>query len=339
MLDYTARMPTPRHAGRFSFWEIFAMEMRKLGRTELVTAPLMLGGNVFGWTLDAKGSFDILDRFVAGGGNAIDTADVYTAWIDGNEGGESETIIGDWLKRRGRRDDVLIATKVAKWAKHPGLSAANIEAAVEDSLRRLQTDYIDLYQSHEDDAATPLEETLAAYDRLIEAGKVRAIGASNYECDRLDEALKTSADKGLARYEVLQPEYNLVERKGFELALRPLVEENEVGVITYFSLASGFLSGKYRSEKDAEGKARGSGVTKYITPAGLGVLEVLDAVAEAHSATPAQVAIAWVVQRPGVTAAIASATKPEQLDDLLKAAQLKLSADEMGKLDEASASF
>ena len=226
------------------------MQHRPLGRSHISIAPLAFGGNVFGWSADEKRSFELLDAFVDAGFNLVDTADVYSAWVPGNRGGESETLIGKWLKQSGKRDKVVIATKVAKWAEHPGLSPLNINQAVDDSLRRLQTDHIDLYQAHEDDASVPLEETLGAFARLIEAGKVRAIGASNYTADRFGEALEISARHGLPRYECLQPEYNMVSRAGYERELEPLVQREEIGVIPYYALASGFLTGKYRSEAD-----------------------------------------------------------------------------------------
>lgn len=310
---------------------------RRLGRSSLQVAPLAFGGNVFGWTADEPRSFALLDAFVDHGLNLIDTADVYSRWAEGNEGGESEAIIGRWLKRSGKRDKVLIATKVAKWDRYPGLSPTNIREAVEDSLRRLQTDHIDLYQAHEDDPRVPLEETLRAFDDLIQAGKVRVIGASNYEASRLDDALKTSAAKGLARYEALQPEYNLMDRDGFETALQPLCVDEGVGVISYYSLASGFLSGKYRSDADlAKSKARGGKVKAYLTERGHRVLTALDETAQAHGATPAQVALAWVMAQPAITAAIASATTVAQLDELARAATLALTQDDLARLDRAS---
>ena len=313
------------------------MKLRQLGRSPLQVAPLAFGGNVFGWSADESRSFELLDGFVDHGLNLIDTADVYSAWVEGNEGGESETIIGKWLKKSGKRDKVLIATKVAKWGRHPGLSPVNIREAVEDSLRRLQTDHIDLYQSHEDDPKVPLEETLRAFDDLVEAGKVRVIGASNFEATRLDDALKTSTEHGLARYESLQPEFNLLDRKGFEDALQPLCVNENVGVISYYSLASGFLSGKYRSEADlAKSKARGGTVKKYLDARGHRVLAALDQVSEAHGATQAQVALAWVMAQPAIAAAIASATTLEQLGDLAKAATLSLSDAEITALKTAS---
>ncbi len=315
-----------------------SLPLRALGRSGLKTAPLVFGGNVFGWSADEDASFALLDAFVDTGFNLIDTADVYSAWVPGNRGGESETIIGRWLKRSGKRDKVLIATKVAKWSEHPGLSAKNIEAAVDASLARLQTDVIDLYQAHEDDAKVPLEETLGAFAGLIEKGKVRAIGASNYGAARLREALDTSARLGLPRYETLQPEYNLVERAGFEAELQPLAVEAGLGTISYYSLASGFLSGKYRSEADlAKSRARGGSVSKYLNPHGLRVLGALDAVAGAHGATPAQVALAWLLTRPSLAAPIVSASHVPQWLDIAKAATLALAPDEIAALDAASA--
>ncbi len=313
------------------------MTLRQLGRSPLQVAPLAFGGNVFGWSVDEPRSFDLLDAFVDHGFNLIDTADVYEAWVPGNEGGESETIIGNWLARSGKRDKVVIATKVGKWARYPGLSPTNIREAVEDSLRRLRTDRIDLYQSHEDDPKVPLEETLRAFDDLVTAGKVRVIGASNYAATRLADALDTSASKGLARYESMQPEYNLMDRAGFEDALQALCVKEQVGVISYYSLASGFLTGKYRSEADlAKSSARGARVKNYLGERGSRVLTALDDVAEAHGATPAQVALAWTMAQPGITATIASATSREQLDELAKSAALVLSADELAKLRTAS---
>ncbi len=312
---------------------------RELGRSGLHVAPIAFGGNVFGWSADEKTSFALLDAFVDAGFNLVDTADVYSAWVPGNSGGESETILGRWFRHSGKRDKVVLATKVAKWAEHPGLSADNIAAAVEDSLRRLQTDVIDLYQAHEDDESTPLETTLAAFGRLIEQGKVRAIGASNYSARRLADALKVSEDYKLPRYETLQPEYNLYDRGGYEAALEPLVREQGIGVISYYSLASGFLSGKYRTADDAgKSSARGqSVVSKYVNPRGLRILTALDDIAGKHHATVAQVALAWLIARPGITAPIVSATSVEQLKDVLAAAQVGLSAEDVAQLDAASA--
>ena len=310
------------------------MEKRRLGHSAIETYPLAFGGNVFGWTADRGRSFELLDAFVDEGFSMIDTADVYSAWASGHQGGESETVIGAWLRERGGRDKVQIATKVGMMGP---LTAENIRRSCEASLKRLQTDVIDLYQSHKDDSGTPLEETLEAYGRLMEAGKVRAVGASNYCAARLETALRTSDAGGLPRYESLQPEYNLLERE-FERRLGPLCEREGVGVITYFSLAAGFLTGKYRSAADAAGKARAEKVGKYTNGRGFAVLKAVDAVAEAHGVTPAQVALAWVMAKPGVTAAIASATSLEQLRDLTAAARLSLTRDQVEALDAAGAS-
>jgi aryl-alcohol dehydrogenase-like predicted oxidoreductase len=314
------------------------MQQRPLGHSPLSIAPLAFGGNVFGWSVDAKRSFELLDAFVDAGGNLIDTADVYSAWVPGNAGGESETIIGKWLKKSGKRDRVVISTKVAKWAEHPGLSPVNIRQAVDGSLQRLQVDCIDLYQAHQDDASVPMEDTLGEFARLIEAGKVRVIGASNFGAARFADALAVSKQHGLPRYESLQPEYNLVSRAGYEKELEPLIRRENIGVIGYYALASGFLSGKYRSEADlAKSSARGGAVKKFLNPRGLQVLAALDAVAAAHHATPAQVALAWLIARPGITAPIVSATSVEQLHELLGATSLQLSDNEIAQLDLASA--
>ena len=314
------------------------MHQRPLGNSPLSIAPLAFGGNVFGWSADEKRSFELLDAFVDAGGNLIDTADVYPAWVPGNRGGESETIIGKWLKQSGKRDRVVISTKVAKWAEQPGLSPVNIQQAVDGSLQRLQVDCIDLYQAHEDDASVPMEETLGAFARLIEAGKVRVIGASNFSAARFADALAMSQRHGLPRYESLQPEYNLVSRAGYEQALEPLIRRENIGVISYYALASGFLSGKYRSAADlAKSSARGGAVKKFLNPHGLQVLAALDAVAAAHHATPAQVALAWLIARPGLTAPIVSATSVEQLRELLGATELRLDDSEIARLDVASA--
>jgi len=315
------------------------MQMRKLGRTDLSLAPLVLGGNVFGWTADKKASFAVLDRFAAAGLNAVDTADSYSTWVRGNSGGESETIIGEWMKARGNRSRVIVITKVGSpmGPGKEGLKATYIEEAVEASLRRLQTDAIDLYLSHWPDIATPFEETLGAYQRLIEKGKIRWCGASNLTADLLKAALAAAKAKGLPRYEVLQPEYNLADRQGFESGLAELCAREEIGVITYFSLAKGFLSGKYRGEKDLAGSARADGVKVYLNPRGFRILDALDSVAAARKANPAEVALAWVMARPGVTAPIASATSVEQVESLIRATALKLMAAEMAALDKASA--
>jgi aryl-alcohol dehydrogenase-like predicted oxidoreductase len=314
------------------------MQQRPLGHSPLSIAPLAFGGNVFGWSADETRSFELLDAFVDAGCNLIDTADVYPAWVPGNQGGESEAIIGRWLKRSGKRDKVVIATKVGKWAEQPGLSPVNLQQAVDRSLQRLQTDYIDLYLAHEDDASVLLADTLGGFARLIEQGKVRAIGASNYNAHRFAEALAVSREHNLPRYEVLQPEYNLLERAGYESELEPLMRAENIGVISYYALASGFLSGKYRDEADlAKSSARASAVKRYLNPRGLQVLATLDAVAATHRATAAQVALAWLIARPGITAPIASATTVTQLNDLIGAVKLQLGADEIAELDRVSA--
>ena len=314
------------------------MDKRRLGQSAIYTAPLCFGGNVFGWTLDETTSFRILDEFVAAGFDFVDTADVYSTWVPGHVGGESETILGNWFRQRGNRAKMILATKVG-WLMppdHKGLSRANIIRAVEDSLRRLQTDYIDLYQSHVDDTDTPLEETLAAFGELIRQGKVRAIGASNYSAARLSQALDLAERDGLPRYESLQPLYNLYDRSDFETGLGPLCMRRGVGAITYFSLASGFLTGKYRSAQDLAGRARGARVEKYLNARGTGILGALDKVAAAHASTPASVALAWLMARPGVTAPIASATSSAQLIALVAAASLKLDTESIKLLDQAS---
>jgi len=315
------------------------MDKRRIGRSDLTVAPFCLGGNVFGWTADESTSFAILDRFVEQGFDFVDTADVYSRWAPGHAGGESETVIGRWFAARpAARDRIVLATKVGMdmGEAGQGLSARHIERACEASLRRLQTDRIDLYQSHLDDAEVPLEETLRAYERLIAAGKVRVIGASNYEAGRLEEALTLSAATGLPRYECLQPDYSLAQR-GYEAELEPLCRAEQIGVIGYFSLAAGFLTGKYRSAQAAIGRPRENRVAKYLNPRGFALLDALDSVAAAHGASPAQVALAWIIARPGITAPIASATSVTQLDELLGAARLSLSAEAIGRLDQASA--
>jgi aryl-alcohol dehydrogenase-like predicted oxidoreductase len=314
------------------------MEQRQLGRSGLKVVPLCFGGNVFGWTIDEPASHRILDAFVDEGFNFIDTADVYSRWAPGNSGGESETIIGSWLKGRSDRDKLVIATKVGMemGPGKKGLAPAHIRASVEDSLRRLQTDYIDLYQSHTDDPETPFEDVLATYQDLIDQGKVRAIGASNISAARLRDALDVSAQTGLVRYESLQPQYNLFDRAGYESELEPLCLENGIGVITYYSLASGFLSGKYRKPEDAGKSPRGEGVvSKYLNDRGRAILAALDEVAAQLHATPTQVALAWVIARPSVTAPIASATSLEQLKDFVGAAKLGLDRASIDRLDEA----
>ncbi|AWM33114.1 aldo/keto reductase [Hymenobacter nivis] len=311
---------------------------RELGHSGLYIAPLVLGGNVFGWTADENASFAVLDAFVAGGGNAIDTADVYSAWAPGHEGGgQSETVIGKWLAQRGRRDDVLIFTKVGMelGPGKKGLSKAYIKRAVEDSLRRLQTDYIDLYQSHKDDESLPVTEPLEAYAELLKEGKIRAIGASNFKPTRLQAALD-AAKNGLPRYESLQPEYNLYDREAFEKDDLPIVQASGIGVIPYFGLAAGFLTGKYRAEADLQKSPRGAGIgKKYLNGKGLALLSALDAVADRHSATPAQVALAWLMQAPGITAPIASGTSPGQVTELTEAMSLQLKTADVTELQAA----
>jgi aryl-alcohol dehydrogenase-like predicted oxidoreductase len=310
---------------------------RKLGDSGLTTPPLILGGNVFGWTADRAASFAVLDAFVAGGGRMIDTADVYSVWAPGNVGGESETIIGEWLAHRGRRDDVLIATKVGMKPDGPkALSAERIATCVEASLKRLRTNYIDLYFAHRDDSETPLEVTLTAFDQLIRTGKVRAIGASNYEAARLGQALEISKERGVARYAVLQPHYNLLARDKFEGPLQDLCVAQGIAVVPYFSLASGFLTGKYRTPADLAGKTRGIAAEKHLNDFGLRVLAALDKIAAEAQSTPAGVALAWLASQPSVAAPIASATSVAQVEELLAAMRLKLTAEQLSLLDSAS---
>lgn len=316
------------------------MQLRPLGRSGLQVSPLAFGGNVFGWTVDEKLSFRLLDAWLDAGFNFVDTADVYSSWVPGHSGGESEAIIGKWLRQSGKRNQVVLATKVGKpmGEDRKGLSPAYIRRAVDASLKRLQTDHIDLYQSHDDDAETPLADTLGAFAELIKAGKVRAIGASNYSAPRLAEALDVAERQGLPRYESLQPLYNLYDRAVFEEALEPLCLERGVGVINFYALAAGFLTGKYRSEADAAKSARGASTTKkYLNPRGLRILAALDEVARPRGATPGQVAIAWQIARPSITAPIASATSIPQLQELAAAARMSLDAEAIALLDRASA--
>ncbi|MER9533127.1 aldo/keto reductase [Mesorhizobium sp. M0309] len=315
------------------------MQKRRLGQTDLSIAPLVLGGNVFGWTADEKTSFDLLDRFGDAGLNAIDTADAYSRWVPGHAGGESETIVGKWMKSRGNRDKIIVITKVGSdmGQGKKDLSAAHIERAVEASLERLQTDVIDLYLSHWPDPTTPYEETLGAYQKLLAAGKVRHIGASNLDAGQLRAALDVASLRELPRYSVLQPEYNLYDRSSFDGPLRDLCVAEDIGVITYFSLAKGFLSGKYRSEADLGKSERGGGVKAYLNACGMRILAALDTVAARHSAKQAEVALSWVMAQPGITAPIASATTLDQVDSLVRAASLKLSAEDLVALDKASA--
>lgn len=316
------------------------MDMRRLGKTGLSVAPIVFGGNVFGWTADQKTSFDLLDRFFDAGFNTIDTADVYSAWVDGHEGGESEMIIGKWLKQSGTpRDKAVIITKVGydNQGKATGLSSKWIAEAVEASLRRLQTDYIDLYLAHQPDPETPHEETLAAFAKLKDEGKIRAIGCSNYDAGLLATSLDVAKAQGLPRYDVVQPEYNLYARGDFEGPLAELCQREDIGVVTYFALAAGFLTGKYRTKADAAGKERGGRVASYLDERGLRILAALDKIAAETGAKPAEIAIAWLIAKPAVTAPIASATSQTQLQSLIKAASLTLSAEAIGLLDQAGA--
>jgi aryl-alcohol dehydrogenase-like predicted oxidoreductase len=315
------------------------MKKRKLGNSGLEVAPLAFGGNVFGWTVDEPTAFSLLDAFVAAGFNLVDTADVYSRWVQGHNGGESETMIGKWLQRSGKRAKIVIATKVGKemGPDSEGLSKTYILQAVEDSLRRLQTDYIDLYQSHADDPETPLEETLEAYDQLIRQGKIRAIGASNYSAQRLAQSLEVSEQTGYPRYESLQPLYNLYDRVDYEKELEPLCREKRLGVISYFSLASGFLTGKYRSEDDLSNRARSDMVKKYLNERGFRIIEALDKVAQQYHMTPAKIALAWLISHPSVTAPISSATSLDQLNELIEATTIELDPSVIDLLNQASA--
>lgn len=315
------------------------MKKRRLGNSQLEVAPLAFGGNVFGWTVDEATAFALLDRFVDAGCNLIDTADVYSRWVPGHAGGESETIVGKWLKRSGKRAQVVLATKVGMdmGPGKKGLSKAYIVQAVEDSLRRLQTDYLDLYQSHTDDAGTPLDETLEAYARLIKLGKVRVIGASNYSAERLQQAARVANQYGYPSYQCLQPEYNLYRRAAFEDTLEPVCVVHGMGVITYYSLAGGFLTGKYRSQQDLSKSVRGGSVGKYLNERGFRILAELDATATQFNATPAQIALAWLMARPSVTASIASATTIAQLDELIAATHITLDPASITRLNLASA--
>ena len=314
------------------------MELRRLGKSDLKVAPLVLGGNVFGWTADEATSFAILDAFVDGGFNMVDTADVYARWTPAG-GGASETVIGKWLAQGGKRDKVVLATKFGSEMGEgmKGLSAKYMVEAVEASLKRLQTDHIDLYQSHRDDPDTPQEETAEAFDRLVKAGKVRAIGSSNFTPERLKSAIDIAEAKGLARYNSEQPLYNLYDRAGFEAGLQKVCIENEVGVIPYYGLASGFLTGKYRTEADLDKSPRGRGVKRMMDARGMRILAALDQVSTAKGATPAQIALAWVMAQPGLTGPIASATSTAQLEELMGSARLTLSPEDLAALDAASA--
>jgi len=313
------------------------MEKRTLGKTDLTIAPIVFGGNVFGWTIDEQKSFEILDHFVESGFNFIDTADVYSTWVPGNKGGESETIIGNWLKKTNKRQEIIIATKVGSdMGQGKSLKKDYIINAVEHSLSRLQTDYIDLYFSHFDDETTPVDETLGAYESLIKAGKVRWLGASNFSADRLKESLLFSANNNIPRYEVYQPGYNLFDREEFEQLHEKICLDHGLGVITYYSLASGFLTGKYRSENDLKKSQRGGGVKKFLNERGFKILDALDKAAKTHGVEQASVALAWLLQRPSVTAPIASVTDLSQLKSFTEAATLKLTAEDISLLDQAS---
>lgn len=317
------------------------MNTRPLGKTGFSIAPLVFGGNVFGWTCDEKTSFAILDAFVDHGFDAIDTADVYSRWADGNQGGESETLIGRWLQARpGMRDKVKIFTKVGSDLGLPGqkgLKKAWIQQAVENSLRRLNTDYIDLYFAHWPDPETPIAETLSAFHALQQAGKIRATGASNLDAQQLSAALEVARKEGLPAWQVLQPEYNLYHRSAFEGALYDLCISREIGVVTYYSLASGFLTGKYRQQADLAQSQRGSGIGKYLNPRGMRIIDTLEEVAAQHHAKPGEVALAWLMGREGVTAPIASATSVAQVESFARAAQLTLNAAQLARLEIASA--
>jgi aryl-alcohol dehydrogenase-like predicted oxidoreductase len=310
--------------------------MVKIGSSGLEVSRLCLGANVFGWTADADTSFAVLDAYTAAGGNFVDTADSYMWRIPGNSGGESETIIGEWLAARGNRDDVVLATKVGSWPQRKGLSAANIAAACDDSLRRLRTDHIDLYYAHRDDPDTPQEETLDAFDALVRAGKVRAIAASNFSADRLRSALEISRRDGLASYVALQPHYNLVERAEFETALQPVLEAEGLSCMPYYGLAKGFLTGKYRDGAEVD-SPRAEGAREYLDDRGRAVLAVLDEVAAGHEVPVAAVALAWLAAQPTVAAPIASARTTEQLTDLLPVLDLELTDDELRLLSHVSA--
>ncbi|WP_316793903.1 aldo/keto reductase [Pedobacter frigoris] len=315
------------------------MKKRKLGNTDLLVYPITFGGNVFGWTIDEQTSFEILDGFTDAGFNFIDTADSYSHWAPGNKGGESETIIGNWMQERKNRDQVIIATKVGSipGSDKKSLAPKYIRQCVENSLKRLKTDYIDLYQSHYDDLETPIEDTLAVYDQLIKEGKVRWIGASNFSATRLKEALEIAETANLPRYQTFQPEYNLYKREKYETEFEQLVLDNNLGVINYYALASGFLTGKYRSEADFTKSKRGAGIKNYLNERGFKILKALDDVSEQYNANPASVSLAWLIAKPSITAPIASVTSLAQLDDLIKAAALKLDNEEIAILDDASA--
>lgn len=311
--------------------------MRKIGKSNIQVAPLALGCNVFGWTIDEKTSFDILDAFVDHGLNLIDTANIYSTWVHGNKGGESETIIGKWFKKSGKRNKIVLATKVGmEMAGVKGLRAPYIRQCIEDSLKRLQTDTIDLYQAHQDDPDTPLEETLEAFDQLIKQGKVRAIGASNYDANRLEKALSISEKNRYFSYVSLQPYYNLYDRERFESNLESICIKHDLGVLSYFSLAQGFLTGKYRSAVDLNKSQRGTSIGRYLDARGFKILEALDSISSSHHVTPGAIALAWLIQRPSLTAPIVSATSVSQLTELVKSTKIHLSEKDVLALDIAS---
>ena len=313
--------------------------MAVIGSSGLDVLPIALGANTFGWTADRDESFEILDAFVAGGGSLVDTADVYSAWVPGNSGGESETIIGEWIASRGGRDELVVATKVASHPEYQGLGAANIAAAARESLRRLQTDHIDLYFAHVDDPDTPLEETVTAFAELVDRGAVRYVGLSNYRANRIVEWIETAQRLGVAAPVALQPHYNLLRREPFESELKPIATQHDLGVLPYYGLAAGFLTGKYRSPEDADGVARGSMVAAYLTDTGFAAADEVRAIAQERGVAPASVALAWLRTRPTVVAPIAGATKVEQVPPLLAAATLELETSELDRLDQVSSAF
>lgn len=314
------------------------MEKRQLGDSQLYVKPIAFGGNVFGWTIDEKQSFKMLDAFVEADFDFIDTADTYSWWVEGNSGGESESIIGKWSAERKNRDKIILSTKVGSQNKDrpKNISRSFILKSVEDSLRRLRTDYIDLYQTHFDDEVTPVEETLSAYQQLIKEGKVRVIGTSNMSPNRILQSLKASADNDLPKYQTLQPQYSLVERATYEQELRPIVEQNNMGVLNYYSLASGFLTGKYRSKEDLGKSPRGAGVEKYLNDSGFRILNALDAISRKHSSSPATISLAWLLARPTITSPIVSATSLKQLQSIIDAPKIHLDKHDMDQLNNAS---
>jgi aryl-alcohol dehydrogenase (NADP+) len=324
------------HCGR-SFLFLMEVFVVRIGQSGLDIFPIQLGGNVFGWTADEAESFRILDAFVAGGGNSVDSADTYSSWVPGNSGGDSEKILGNWMASRKNRDKVIIATKVGMWSERPGSSRANILAAVDDSLARLQTDYIDLYYIHRDDPETPLEETVTALDELVKVGKVRAVGASNFSAERLSQALDIAEKAGSARFEAVQPPYSLVNRSAYEGALEQVVKDRGLNTLTYSSLGSGFLTGKYRGDGEIVASPRAGGASKYLDDRGRAVLRSLDSIAAAHDTSVPTVALAWIRQRPGIAAPISSASSADQVGPLLDSATLQLSSDEIDALNTASA--